>query len=153
MPGTPFLLPSVTPSGLADSSHLEHLAALQDGDVRLLAQAGFMAAGVGDVARARVVFEALQPLRPDQAWPWLGIASALMNARKPAEAASLLEPVRLADAGQQAMLRAFLGLALQLDERSGESLRVLRAVAFDTTVADSEGARLARRMLGEKDPA
>lgn len=138
------------PSGLADSS-LPDL--LEEGDVRLLAQAGFLAAGVGDVARARVVFDALRPLRPDRAWPWLGVASALLNARKPAEAARLLEPVQLPHAGEQAMVRAFLGLALQLDERSGESLRVLRAVAADAAVADSEGARLARRMLGEKDPA
>ena len=47
-------------------------------------------------------------------------------------------------------VQAFLGLALQLDGRLGESRRVLQEVVRRAQPAeDNDGLRLARRMLGE----
>lgn len=112
---------------------------------------GFIAAGRADVPRAECIFGALQHVRPARAFAHVGLASALLNAGRPAEAAQGLERAlaRLAPGEDGDTVRAFLGLALQQDGRSSESQRVLRDLLSQAPPdADNGGLRMARRMLG-----
>lgn len=119
-------------------------------DIQLLTQVGFLAAGRGDVPRALRIFEALVVLRPDRAFGFVGMASALMNAGRAAEAVQRLQPVCLPDGPEADMLDSFKGLALQLCGRSGESTYLLRQIVRRAIpAAPSEGAQLAARLLGE----
>ncbi|WP_159910928.1 M48 family metallopeptidase [Pantoea sp. 18069] len=119
-------------------------------DVQLLTQVGFLAAGRGDAPRALRIFEALALLRPDHAFAFVGLATALLNAGRAIDAVQRLHTVRLPDGPESDMLEAFKGLALQLAGRSSESTYVLRQVVGRArTATASEGALLAARLLGE----
>lgn len=124
---------------------------LETEDIRLLTQIGFIASGRADVQRAEVIFSALLHDRADRAFPYLGIATALLNAGRTGEAVMHLERAAL-PAGEEAdMVQAFLGLSLQLDARASESLRVLRKVAQQYESAPpTPGSLLAQRLLGEQ---
>lgn len=119
-------------------------------DIRLLTQVGFLAASRGDVPRALRIFNALALLRPDQAFSFVGMACALMNAARAADAVQRLQAICLPPGPESDMLRAFQGLALQLDGRAGESTYVLRQIVSRIDKGTpSEGARLAASLLGE----
>src|SRR5690606_30787291 len=83
-------------------------------DARFLAEVGMLAAGKGDLGRADAIFGALRLLRPDRAYPLVGLAVARLNAGLAAEAARLLEDARLDDPEERAVVQAWQGLALQL---------------------------------------
>ncbi len=119
-------------------------------DIQLLTQVGFLAAGRGDVSRALRIFEALALLRPDHAFAFVGLASALMNAGQANEAVQRLQAVKLPTGPEADMLDSFRGLALQLAGRHGESRFLLRQiVARSRHARASEGVLLASRLLGE----
>lgn len=119
-------------------------------DIQLLTQVGFLAAGRGDVPRALRIFEALALLRPERAFGFVGLASALMNAGRAAQAVQRLQSVDLPAGPEADMLDTFKGLALQLAGRSGESTYLLRQIVMRSRNAPaSEGAQLASRLLGE----
>lgn len=113
-------------------------------DARLLAEVGFLAAGAGDAARAEIIFNALRRLRPDRAYPVVGLAVAWMNANRAHDAVRLLEGTVAPDPADRALLDAWRGFALQLSGRRAESVRLLETLA----TGESEGARLARGLLG-----
>lgn len=117
---------------------------LEASDARMLAEVGMLAAGCGNLAHADVIFGGLRTARPDRAYPLVGLAVARLNAGLAADAVQLLEPVRLADPDEQALILAWRGLALQLAGRCAESKRLLLKVA----TADGDGALLARQLLG-----
>ncbi len=119
-------------------------------DVQLLTQAGFLAAGRGDAARAQRIFEALALSRPDQALAYVGLAAALLNAGRAGEAVQRLQKVQLPPGPEADMLDSFKGLVLQQAGRHAESRLLLRQLVLRTgTAAPSPGARLAARLLGE----
>lgn len=127
-------------------------SSLPDGDdIHLLTEIGFLASARGDVARAEAIFGALLLFRPDQAFAHLGLATALMNARRPGDAATRLASAQLPPGADADMLQAMHGLALQLDGRMGQSQRVLREVSGRPGTAEgpSGGILLARKLLGE----
>ncbi|MFC4297781.1 hypothetical protein ACFO0J_06975 [Castellaniella hirudinis] len=113
-------------------------------DARFLTEIGMLAAGRGDVRHADTIFDALRGLRPDRAYPLVGLAVARLNAGRAAEAARLLEDADLAGPEERATVRAWYGLALQLAGRAAESRRVLA----DAATLPGEGGVLARQMLG-----
>lgn len=113
-------------------------------DARLLAEVGFLAAGGGDSVRAETIFNALRRLRPDRAYPVVGLAVAWMNASRAPDAVRLLESAVVADPAERILLDAWRGFALQLAGRRAESTRLLETLAGGET----EGARLARALLG-----
>lgn len=118
--------------------------------IHLLSQIGFLAAGQGDAPRALRIFEALALLRPERAFPFVGIASAFMNTGRAEEAVQRLQAVSLPAGAESDMLEAFKGLALQLAGRSGESAYVLRKLVNGVQHSTpTEGALLASRLLGE----
>lgn len=119
-------------------------------DVQLLIQVGFLAAGRGQVAAALRIFEALAVLRPDQAFAFVGMGSALMNAGRAAEAVQRLQAVSLPPGAEADMLDSFKAVALQLAGRHSESRSLLRQLLLRAgQAAPSPGARLAARLLGE----
>ena len=99
-------------------------------DVQLLTQVGFIAAGRADVERAEAIFGALLAVRPRRAFAHVGLACARMNAGDAGAAARALERALpgVAEGEDADTVQAFLGLALQLDGRLGESRRVLQEV-------------------------
>jgi len=115
----------------------------------MLAEVGMLAAGRGDLKRAETIFGGLRLLRPDRAYPLVGLAVARMNAGHAGDAAQLLEPIRLAEPEEQALVQAWRGFALQLAGRSAESQRVLSVAA----ASSGEGAVLARQLLGLPEDA
>lgn len=120
-------------------------------DVRLLTEIGFLASARGDVSRAEVIFGALSLSRSDEAFPHIGLATALMNARRPGEAAALLAKIAIPPGADSDLAQAMRGLALQLDGQTTQSTRVLR----DLTDRQSEGSepsigvQLALKLLGQ----
>ena len=122
---------------------------LEAKDARMLAEVGMLAAGRGDLKRAETIFVGLRLLRPDRAYPLVGLAVARMNAGHAGDAAQLLEPIRLAEPEEQALVQAWRGFALQLAGRSAESQRVLSVAA----ASSGEGAVLARQLLGLPEDA
>lgn len=117
---------------------------LDASDARFLTEVGMLAAGRGDVARADRIFTFLRGVRPDRAYPLLGLAVARLNAGRAAEAVGVLRGVELPDLEEQAVVQAWCGLSLQVAGRSAESRRVL----FKAAQGSGEGASLARQMLG-----
>ena len=122
---------------------------LEAKDARMLAEVGMLAAGRGDLKRAETIFGGLRLIRPDRAYPLVGLAVARMNAGHAGDAAQLLEPIRLAEPEEQALVQAWRGFALQLAGRSAESQRVLSVAA----ASSGEGAMLARQLLGLPEDA
>lgn len=123
-------------------------------DVQLLLQVGFLAAGRGEVAAALRIFEALAVLRPDQAFGFVGLGSALMNAGRAGEAVQRLQAVRLPPGPEADMLDSFKGVALQLAGRHSESRALLRQLVLRApTAIPSPGTLLAARLLGEAPQA
>ncbi|MFC7206472.1 tetratricopeptide repeat protein [Comamonas endophytica] len=90
-------------------------------DIRLLTQVGFLAAGRGDVPRALRIFNALALLRPGQAFSFVGLACALMNAARAPEAVQKLQAACLPPGPESDLVQAFQGLALQLAGRAGKA--------------------------------
>lgn len=117
---------------------------LEADDARFLTEVGMLAAGRGDLRHADTIFNALRQLRPDRAYPLVGLAVARLNAGRAAEAARLLEDADLPDPEERAVARAWCGLALQLSGRGAESRQALA----DAAALPGEGGLLARRMLG-----
>ncbi|MBJ7264075.1 MAG: hypothetical protein JHC61_10275 [Burkholderiaceae bacterium] len=122
---------------------------LEADEARMLAEIGMVAAGRGDLARANAIFGGLRLARPDRAYPLIGLAVARMNAGSAGDAAQLLEPVRLDEPQEQALVQAWRGFALQLAGRNAESQRVLAEAA----ASSGEGAVLARQLLGLPEDA
>jgi len=120
-------------------------------DIRLLVEIGFLAAGRGLLSQAEAIFTAVLLLRPDKAVGYVGMAMALLNAGRAADAIICLQEARLPTGEEDDLVRAFQGLALQLDRRAFESVGLLRALAYQPLPAAgaTEGMLLARRLLGE----
>jgi hypothetical protein len=123
---------------------------LDSGEIRLLTELGFVAAGGADVDRAAEIFRALTHLRPQRAFPYIGWAMAHLNAGQSQEAIGVLESARVAigaarDPDEMADIETFRGLALQQAGRGAESRRTLEWVAGQ---AAGDAGRLARRLLG-----
>ena len=135
---------AATPSPQPSPARGEGETPLNAEEARLLTEVGMLAAGAGDLRRARVIFEALRRLRPERAYPLVGLAVAHMNAGRAADAARLLENAKLADPEERAQVRVWRALALQLAGHGEASRQGLR----DAARMPGAGARLARRLLG-----
>lgn len=130
---------------------------LTSSDVRLLSDIGFVAACSSQRERAVQIFQALTLFRPLKAFPYLGLAVANLNARKPAEAILSLTlgkrvlaaaPTQSEDVKEDyAMLAVFEGLAAQADNRRVEGLKLLEA-ALDSAPKKGPAYRLGQRLLG-----
>ncbi|WP_323018738.1 hypothetical protein [Castellaniella sp.] len=131
------------PPGL-EAVSTETAFVLEAEDARFLAEVGMLAASRGDLSRADRIFGFLRQVRPERAFPLVGLAVARLNAGRAEEAARLLQDVHLADLQEQAVVQSWCGLALQLAGHGAESRRMLSLAARQS----GEGAVLAQQMLG-----
>jgi len=115
-------------------------------DIRLLAEIGYLACGAGRLKSAREIFEGLHVLRPDRAFPFIGLAMASMAAGAPQDAVSVLRDRGLVASPDDNEIKVFLGLALTLASRNHESRRILSEVAAAPGDAGPE-QRLAEKLL------
>lgn len=137
---------------------------LTSADIRLLSDIGFVAACSSQRGHALQIFHALTLFRPLKAFPYLGLAVANLNAKRPTDAVQALTlGRRVLSSGvdsspeireDYAMLGMFEGVAAQADERRTEGLRII-AGALEQAPPDGAAARLGQRLLGVErtDPA
>ncbi|MBH1965541.1 MAG: hypothetical protein I8H77_14460 [Comamonadaceae bacterium] len=124
-------------------------------ELRLLTEIGFLASGAGDVARAEIIFGALLLLRPERAFAHVGLATALMNAGRAADAVTHLASARIPPGEDADMVGAIYAIALQLAGRPNQSQAVSRKLADqpDGPEGPTDGKKLALQMLGENNVA
>ena len=96
----------------------------------MLTEIGFLAAAKSDVKHAACIFSALERIRPDGIYVYVGWACALMNAQQFDSAIAILERgVGRIINEDIATLHAFRALAFQLAGRSSESRNALVAAS------------------------
>ncbi len=120
------------------------LAVLDGEEIRLLVSIGFHGALNGKPDAALRLFEALGVLRPQDGFPHIGSAVALMAVGRPNEAARVLEEV-LTRRPDDDLVRVFLGMTLRLANRGHHARAVLAILAERDS--DTPIARLARQLL------
>ena len=95
-------------------------------EIRLLSALGFMAARCGHVVPAIRIFEGLAVLRKDKAFPYVGLALAMICVGAYGDAARVLRERGLLACPGDPEIEAYLGLALQLAGRMSEAAAVTR---------------------------
>lgn len=89
-----------------------------------MTEVGFLASARGDIHRAEAIFGALERVRPQRDFPYVGLATCYLNTGRPDDAVGVLErAARLVQAEDQPQIAAFRALALQLARRAGEGAR------------------------------
>jgi hypothetical protein len=131
----------------ASTPKVEAAFVLNAEDARALTDAGFIAALHGEVEIVDCIFEPLCEIRGHRAYPWIGRTLARFYAGRAEEAVSLLETVTCEDQEEEAVLRTWHGLALQLSGHRARSLTMLSKVAL----YNGAGADLARSFVGIKE--
>jgi predicted Zn-dependent protease len=124
-------------------------APLEAGEIRRLVSIGFHAVLNGKPQLAKRLFDGLAALRPQEGFPRIGKALALLAEGRPHEAARVLEDA-LARRPQDEDLQVFLGMALHIGQRAHHARTVLAALAQSDGA--SPAARLAQRLF-EQRPA
>lgn len=94
---------------------------LSSDEIRLLSALGFMAARAGHVVPAVRIFEGLALLRKDKAFPYIGLALAMICVGAYGDAVRVLEERGLAACPGDVEINAYLGLALRLAGRFSEA--------------------------------
>lgn len=133
---------------------------LSSADLSHLAQLGVMASGAGLAAEAQTIFDSLVHLRPQRAYPWIGLAGCQLDQARPDAAAALLAqgrqvlaqvtpsgPEATAElAAEQAELACWHGLALHWAGHNAQSQQALHDSLAGPP--DTRTHTVARRMLG-----
>src|SRR5688572_26663371 len=95
--------------------------------LRRLLEVGYVAAGNGYFAEAEAIFRGLAAVRPDSSAPAIGRAVSALNRGMAGDAVGLLEAERKRSPSD-ALVQAFLGLALRSAGRNAESTAALAAL-------------------------
>ena len=98
---------------------------IDDKLLKLLADIGFMASGVGLPKNAFAIFAGIEKARPDSAMPSIGFAMEFMNRKRHQEAIDILHKEGLARDPENATVKAFIGMGLMLEGRNKESEEML----------------------------
>ncbi len=104
-------------------------------EIRLLSSLGFMAARSGHVVPAIRIFEGLAVLRKDKAFPYVGLALAMICVGAYGDAANVLRERGLAACPGDAEIAAYLVLALQLAGRTAEAQAMARELPSESELA------------------
>ncbi len=116
--------------------------------VRVLMEAGYMAAGAGMVKDAATIFAGVQAARPKSEYPVIGLAVTLMSAGEHQGAVDLLTQKALELNPGSCLAKSFLGLALKLAGRSNEARAQLEAVLSNCN-NDPAATNMAQSLLQE----
>jgi predicted Zn-dependent protease len=111
--------------------------------LRRLLEIGYVAAGNGYFAEAETIFRGVAAMRPGSSAPAIGRAVAALNRGMASEAVRLLETERQRSP-QDALVQAFLGLALRGAGRNAESTAALAAL---TDSDEPAAAAMAKALL------
>lgn len=117
---------------------------IDDKLLKLLADIGFMASGVGLPKNAFAIFAGIEKARPDSPMPSIGIAMEFMNRRRHQEAIDILHKEGLARDPESPTVKAFIGMGLMLEGRSKESEEMLTPL-LDSD--DPEASVMAKELL------
>jgi predicted Zn-dependent protease len=117
---------------------------LESGEVRRLVSIGFHGVFNGKPKAALRLFEALSVIRPNEGFPRIGRALALLAMGRAEEAVRVLEETSSCRPDDDDV-RVYLGMALRLANRGRQSDAVLASVA--ERPGDSARTRLAQQLL------
>lgn len=106
-------------------------------EIRLLSALGFMAARAGHVVPAIRIFEGLATLRKDKAFPYVGLALAMICVGAYGDAARVLGGRGMAACPGDPEIEAYLGLALQLSGHASEAEALSRRLRTRPDVSES----------------
>lgn len=120
---------------------------LESHEIRTLTEIGFLAAGNGYIEQALCIFNALRLIRPERAFPLIGLAVTRMNTGQTRHAVQLLEAARLSCPTEQAQCDAWLGFALQQSGHHHAGRQRLETVLANTGAADPQLVALAQALL------
>lgn len=118
--------------------------AIDADEMRRLVSIGFYGALNGQAEPALRLFDALGMLRPDQGFPYIGKALALMATGRPSEAARVLEDGLARYPGDDEM-RVLLGVSLRVGNRGHHARAVLESLAVRD--AQTAAVRFARKLI------
>jgi hypothetical protein len=122
-----------------------HDPILDAAEIRLLAEVGFLAAGLHHLQAPRI-FEALRLLRPDLSAPLIGLAMHCIESGKAQEAVTILKAGIANGLGERADLQAFLGIALIAAKQTLEAERLLKRL-LSRVEANAPEMRIAQGLL------
>ncbi len=108
----------------SESQALARLLSIDD--IRLLSSLGFMAARSGHVVPSIRIFEGLAVLRKDKAFPYVGLALAMICVGAYGDAINTLRERGMVACPDDPEILAYLGLALQLAGRTSEASLLTR---------------------------
>ena len=111
--------------------------------LRRLLEIGYVAAGNGRFADAETIFRGVAAVRPQSTAPTIGRAVAALNRGAAGEAVAILAAERVRSPSD-ALVQAFLGLALKSAGRNAEGAATLAAVA---ECADPVASTMAQSLL------
>jgi hypothetical protein len=117
------------------TSDLEGMGSEQ---IRMLAAIGFMAARSGLIVPAVRIFEGLAVLRPNKAFPFVGLSLAHICVGSHAEAIQILIQRGLKVCPDDPELVAYLAVALQLAGRTAEAQQIYDGFSLSDDAEASE---------------
>lgn len=114
-------------------------------ECRLLVEVGLLAASRADVRRAERIFGALERIRPEGPFVYVGLGMAYLHARRVLDALAVLDRgLRAVQPVDRPELHALRGMALQMAGRISESRKAL---------GEAGNLPLAKALLGERETA
>lgn len=117
---------------------------IDDKLVKILADIGFMASGVGLPKNAFAIFNGIEKARPDSPVPSIGFAMEFMNRKRHQEAIDILHKDGLAKDPDNITVKAFIGMGLMLEGRNKESEDILTTLL---NCGDPETEVMAQELL------
>ena len=117
---------------------------IDDKLLKILADIGFMASGVGLARNAFAIFTGIEKARPDSPMPSIGFAMEFMNRKRHQEAIDILQKEGLSKDPDNATVKAFIGMGLMLEGRNKESEEMLTPLQ---ECNDPEAAVMAKELL------
>ena len=114
-------------------------------EARLLLNVALMAAGGNRFQSAEKILSVLESFRPDAPSVAVGFAITLISAMKFAECVEYVDDVALRKFPENAMLKAFKGMALLRMERVPEAHEILSGVVVQSD--DPAAAQLAKGLM------
>ncbi|MCX5590272.1 tetratricopeptide repeat protein [Alcaligenes endophyticus] len=120
----------------------------QEHEIRTLTEIGFLAAGQGHFTQAEHIFLGLSKLRPQKAFPFIGLAVTYLNQRLAQHAVTLLQATTLTAPQEHEQLQVWLGFALQQAGSPHAAQLILQQFIASSTLSENEPLQqLARGLL------